>query len=159
MKKGRNLLTISALLVMISFVGGSLSCSNQSDGTSTEGKITVQQSGGAAKLIAECGDRAYVTESADYIVEGTVEKVESQWNEFRTSIYTYTDFRISHYVKGTPFAQNMIQIVTPGGTVGDIAQAVEDQPIFHEGKKVRIYLEEINGRYVIVCGPMGVEEM
>jgi hypothetical protein len=35
---------------------------------------------------------------------------------------------------------------------------VEDQPIFHEGSKVRIYFEEYNGGFVIVCGPFGVEE-
>jgi len=86
-------------------------------------------------------------------------KVESQWNDAKTSIYTYSTFKISHFVKGAPLSQNEIQIVTPGGTVGDISQAVEDQPIFHEGTKVRIYLEEVNGQFVIVCGPMGLEEM
>jgi hypothetical protein len=109
-------------------------------------------------LISECSDRFYITETADYIINGTVEKVESRWNEGRTGIFTYTDLRIENYVKGTPFAQNMLQIVTPGGTVGEITQWVEDQPIFHEGKKVRIYFQEVSGEFSIVCGPFGVEE-
>jgi hypothetical protein len=109
-------------------------------------------------LIKECSDKSYITQTADYIVEGTVEKVESKWNEERTGIFTYTDLRIENYVKGTPFAQNELQIVTPGGTVGGITQAVEDQPIFHEGKKVRIYFEEVNGGFSIVCAQFGVEE-
>jgi hypothetical protein len=109
-------------------------------------------------LIKECSDKSYITQTADYIVEGTVEKVESKWNEERTGIFTYTDLRIENYVKGTPFAENMLQIVTPGGTVGGITQAVEDQPIFHEGKKVRIYFQEVNGEFSIVCGQFGVEE-
>jgi hypothetical protein len=125
---------------------------------SPEGQIVVKQSGGAAMLIAECADEAYRTEKADYIIEGTVEKVESRWNQERTSIFTYTDLRIEKYVKGASFAQSKLQIVTPGGTVGEIGQWVEDQPIFHEGKKVRIYFEEVNGEFFIVCARFGVEE-
>jgi len=109
-------------------------------------------------LVKECTDESYKTEKADYIIEGTVEKVESQWNQERTNIFTYTDLRIERYVKGAPFAENKIQIVTPGGTVGDISQWMEDQPIFHEGKEVRIYFEEINGEFFIVCAQCGVEE-
>jgi hypothetical protein len=109
-------------------------------------------------LIKECTDKSYITQTADYIVDGTVEKVESKWNEERTSIVTYTDLRIENYVKGAPFTENMLQIVTPGGTVGEVSQWVEDQPIFHEGKKVRIYFQKVSGEYVIVCGQFGVEE-
>ncbi|MBM3119528.1 MAG: hypothetical protein FJ006_08285 [Chloroflexi bacterium] len=118
----------------------------------------MKQSGGAGILIKECADAAYRAEKADYIVEGTVEKVESRWNQERTSIFTYTDLRIEKYVKGAPFVGNELQIVTPGGTVGEISQWVEDQPIFHEGKKVRIYFEEVNGEFFIVCARFGVEE-
>jgi hypothetical protein len=124
----------------------------------SEGQIIVRQSGGAGMLIAECADKAYITQTADYIIEGTVEKVESSWNPEGTSIFTYTELSIEKYVKGTPFAQNKLQIVTPGGTVGEISQWVEDQPIFHEGKRVRIYFEEVNGEFVIVCSQFGVEE-
>jgi hypothetical protein len=120
--------------------------------------VIVKQSGGAGMLIKECTDKSYITQTADYIVEGTVEKVESKWNEERTGIFTYTDLRIENYVKGAPFAGNELQIVTPGGTVGEVSQWVEDQPIFHEGKKVRIYFQEVSGEYVIVCGQFGVEE-
>ncbi len=122
------------------------------------GPIVVKQSGGAGLLIKECSDPTYRSEKADYIVDGTVAKVESSWNQDKTSIFTYTDLRIESYVKGTPFAANELQIVTPGGTVGGVSQAVEDQPIFHEGKKVRIYFEEVDGEFVIVCGNLGVEE-
>ena len=122
------------------------------------GQVIVKQSGGAGMLIAECADKSYITQTADYIIEGTVEKVESRWNEEGTGIFTYTELAIEKYVKGAPFAENKIQIVTPGGAVGEISQWVEDQPIFHEGKRVRIYLEEVNGEFYIVCGQFGVEE-
>ena len=127
--------------------------------TARQGQITVKQSGGAGILIAECGDRNYISHTADYIIEGTVEKVESRWNEGKTSILTYTDLSIQKYVKGTPFAENKLQIVTSGGTVGEISQWVEDQPIFHQGKKVRIYFQERNGEFSIVCAQFGVEEI
>ena len=122
------------------------------------GQVIVKQSGGAGMLIAECADKSYITQTADYIIEGTVEKVESKWNQERTGIFTYTELAIEKYVKGAPFAENKLQIVTPGGTVGEISQWVEDQPIFHEGKAVRIYFEEVSGEFLIICGQFGVEE-
>jgi len=150
---------ILMLSIFVGFVINSSACINEPTGTPPPaGPVIVKQSGGAGMLIQECTDRSYITEKADYIVEGTVEKVESRWNEGRTGIFTYTDLRIENYVKGTPFAQNELQIVTPGGTVGEMSQWVEDQPIFHEGKKVRIYFQEANGEFSIVCGQFGVEE-
>ena len=127
--------------------------------TERQDQIIVNQSGGAGMLIAECGDRAYISHTADYIIEGRVENVDSRWNEGKTSILTYTDLSIQKYIKGTPFAENKLQIVTPGGTVGGSIQWVEDQPIFHQGKKVRIYFQEIDGEFSIVCAQFGVEEI
>ena len=121
-------------------------------------QIVVQQSGGAGLLIAECSNKSYIVETADYIVEGTVEKVESKWNAEKTSIFTYTTLVIEKYVKGAPFSENQLQIVTPGGAVGNVLQQVEDQPIFHEGKRVRIYFQKINEEFSIVCAQFGVEE-
>jgi hypothetical protein len=160
MKNIESFRAVLIVVISIGFIISSSACANKSTGTPLPGgKVIVKQSGGAAMLIKECGDKSYVTQTADYIIEGTVEKVESSWNEERTGIFTYTDLRIENYVKGTPFTENMLQIVTPGGTVGEITQAVEDQPILHEGKKVRIYFREVNGEFSIVCGPFGVEEL
>ncbi len=110
-------------------------------------------------LIAECQDRNYIIKTADYIVEGTVKRVESRWNEEQTSIFTYTYLSIDKYLKGMPFAESTLQITTSGGTVGTISQWVEDQPIFHEGKRVRIYFQKVNGEFSIVCARFGVEEI
>lgn len=124
-----------------------------------EAKIIVKQSGGAGELIAECADRDYITKTADYILEGVVGTVESNWNKERTSIITYTDFLIEKYVKGEPFAENELQIVTPGGCAGEICEAVEDQPIFHEGKKARLYFQKTDGEFLVVCTQFGVESL
>lgn len=71
----------------------------------------------------------------------------------------HLNLSIEKFVKGAPFAQSELQIVTPGGTVGVITQLVEDQPIFHEGKRVRIYFLEIDGEFRIVCARFGVEDL
>jgi len=44
-------------------------------------------------------------------------------------------------------------------TVGGITQAVEDQPVLHEGKKVRIYFQEVDGGFYIVCARFDVEDL
>jgi hypothetical protein len=149
---------ILAVCVLATAGIGLYACSSKPAATPLGSKIIVKQSGGAAMLIAECADKSYITQTADYIIEGTVEKVESRWNQEETGIFTYTELTIEKYVKGAPFAESKIQIVTPGGTVGEISQWVEDQPIFHEGKRVRIYFEEVNGEFLIICGQFGVVE-
>jgi len=72
---------------------------------------------------------------------------------------TCSDLAIEKYVKGAPLVGDRLQIVTPGGTVGGITQAVEDQPVLHEGKKVRIYFQEVDGGFYIVCARFGVEDL
>ncbi|MGD0352091.1 MAG: hypothetical protein ABSB38_01115 [Dehalococcoidia bacterium] len=159
MKNIKSIRTGFIVFISVGLVISSSACLNKPTGTPPPGgQIIVKQSGGAGMLIKECTDKSYITQTADYIIEGTVEKVDSMWNEGRAGIFTYTDLRIENYVKGAPFAGNELQIVTPGGTVGEVSQWVEDQPIFHEGKKVRIYFQEVSGEYVIVCGQFGVEE-
>jgi hypothetical protein len=123
------------------------------------GPVVVMQSGGAGLLISECRDKQYIVSMADYIIEGMVERVESGWNEDMSGIFTTTNLSIEKYIKGTPFTENELQIVTPGGTVGDITQLVEDQSIFHEGKRVRIYFQEVDGEFHIVCAQFGVEDL
>jgi len=123
------------------------------------GKIVVKYTGGAGLLIAECADKSYIAKEADYIIEGIVEKVESKWNEDKTSILTYADFRIENYVKGKPFKENELQFITHGGQVGETRHLVEDEPIFHQGKKVRVYLKETNGELLVACGHAGVEDL
>ncbi len=154
---GRTLVATSFSLLLI--LAGCTPTVPEPQPLPSSGPVVVKQTGGACALIAECRDRQYIINTADYIVEGTVRGVESKWNEDKTSILTYTDLSIERYVKGAPFAQDRLQIITPGGTVGDVTQLVEDQPIFHEGKRVRIYFQEIDGEFHIVCAQFGVEEL
>jgi len=124
-----------------------------------ENKIIVKQSSGAGLLISECQDKNYIGVSSDYIIEGTVKKVEAKWAQDQTSIFTHTDIFIEKYIRGTHFSKNTILLIIPGGKVGDIVQLTEDQPIFKEGQKLRIYFKKTNGEFQIVCGNSGIEEI
>ncbi len=156
---GLNRLVITILLGFLIILAGCALEAPVSQTPLPTGPVVVKQSGGAGLLIAECQDKQYIINTADYIVEGMVERVESNWNEDKSAILTHTNLSIEKYVKGAPFAENELQIVTPGGTVGDITQVVEDQSIFHEGKRVRIYFQEVDGEFHIVCAQFGVEEL
>ena len=155
---GLDRLVITILLGFLIILAG---CAREAPVSQTPptGSVVVKQSGGAGLLIAECQDKQYIISTADYIVEGIVGRVESNWNEDKSAIFTHTNLSIEKYVKGAPFAQNELRIVTPGGTVGDITQVVEDQPIFHEGKRVRIYFQEVDSEFHIICAQFGVEEL
>ncbi len=153
-KKWRWLVLFPVINVLLAFIG----CAS-TPAVPGANPIIIRQSGGAGALLAECQDRDYLNRTADYIIEGIVTGVESRWNEEKTGIFTYTGFTVSTYVKGTPLPVSVFQIVTPGGTVGDITQVVEDQPIFHVGKKVRLYLKKVNGEFSVVCGRFGVEDL
>ncbi len=126
-----------------------------------EDQIIVKQFGGAALLTAECADKNYISKTADYIVEGVVEKTEARWSENEETgrhIITYVDFSIGKYAKGSPFG-NKLQIEALGGCVKDICESVEDMPIFQQGKQIRIYFHKTETEFWIVCAQMGVEEI
>ena len=127
-----------------------------------KGPVVVRYAGGAGLRIPECSDRNYIIRTADYIIEGTVIKVETKWGEWPPGneiILTYTDISIEKYVRGNHFEEDSLQIITPGGTIGDITVLVSDTPIFHEGKQVRLYLVENDGEFIIVCGESGIVEL
>jgi len=121
--------------------------------------IIVKQSGGMAIMSADCANQSYLTKNADFIVAGTIENVETKWNDDKTKIFTYSYLAINDYKKGDSIEGNKLQIITPGGCIGDFCEWVEDQPIFHKGKNVMIYLKKTNGELSIVCGSFGVEEI
>lgn len=71
-------------------------------------------------------------EDAAAIVLGRVVSQQSRWDDAHRWILTYSTFEIEKTIKGQP-AQR-ITIVTPGGTVGTIAQDVDGVPRFSQGE-------------------------
>ncbi|HET8799494.1 MAG TPA: hypothetical protein VFO89_17540 [Thermoanaerobaculia bacterium] len=70
-------------------------------------------------------------ENAAAIVVGKCISQQSRWDEARSWILTYSTFRVEKTLKGFPAQE--ITIVTPGGTVGTIAQDVIGVPKFRPG--------------------------
>jgi hypothetical protein len=70
-------------------------------------------------------------ENAAAIIVGECVAQQSRWDEARNWILTYSTFRVEKTLKGFPAQQ--ITIVTPGGTVGNIAQDVIGVPKFKPG--------------------------
>jgi hypothetical protein len=71
-------------------------------------------------------------ENAASIVLGRMVSQESRWDTARNWILTYSTFQVEKTMKGFPAQQ--ITIVTPGGTVGTVAQEVVGVPKFQEGE-------------------------
>lgn len=148
----KNKLLIIGIITLVIITIGFFIYNNYINIPSSEDKIVVKQSKGAGMLSIECANKSYVTETSDYIIEGTIENVESKWNPENNFIFTYSDFKIEKYIKGNPFEEETIQIITDGGCVGDICQNSEDGPTMSPGKK-RLYIVIINGEYNIHgCG-------
>ena len=83
-----------------------------------------------------------LTEGADAIVLGTVVSTESYWNDDQTNIFTEVVFSVDENIKGS-FDDDLLTVIVPGGTVGDISQWVSDTPQFEKNKKSALFLEEI----------------
>ena len=67
-----------------------------------------------------------LTEEADSIIIGTVESIESYWENGR--IFTDVSISTSSNLKGANHRDITVKI--PGGTVGTISAAVSDTPVF-----------------------------
>ncbi|MDD5186954.1 MAG: PKD domain-containing protein [Methanoregula sp.] len=86
---------------------------------------------------------------SDAIVIGTVDHSDCQWNTENTHIITTTYISVSDTLKGNP-RSNLIPVTTMGGTIGDISEWVEDQPILVQGMDVGLFLKETQqGQYAV----------
>lgn len=95
----------------------------------------------AAHAIMTKATMPQLTAGATAIARGHVVDVVSQWNDDRTTIYTYTSIVVSDWLKGT--GPKAITIRTPGGEVGDIGLWVEDVPVFFKGQEVLTFVKPV----------------
>jgi len=85
----------------------------------------------AKATIAEAMKFDDKVEQASSIVVGKVVKQESRWDESKRRILTYSTIQVEETLKGNQAGQTVI--VTPGGQVGDVAQAFVGIPRFNVG--------------------------
>jgi len=83
-----------------------------------------------------------LTSEADSILIGKVKKIESQWNEEKTLIYTYVTISVKQHTKTLSGVGEVQEIIVKvrGGEVGGIGLKVSDTPQFREGEEVFLFL-------------------
>ena len=79
-------------------------------------------------------------DQAASIIVGRVVSQESSWDANRQRILTRSKIAVEKTLKGSPARE--ITIVTPGGTVGDIAQDYVGVPRFNTGDENVVFVRE-----------------
>ncbi len=82
-----------------------------------------------------------ILQGSESVVVGSVEEVASFWNEDRTRIYTRASIRIRETLKNG-VSDEVIQVVVPGGKVGEITEIVTDTPSFSLGDESLLFLRK-----------------
>ena len=96
-------------------------------------------------------------ENAASIVVGRCLRQQSQWDASHKLILTSTTFRVEKMLKGAPAQE--VTVVTPGGTVGTIAQDVIGVPRFHEGDDHVIFVRNTNSGPTVLYFEQGAYQV
>jgi hypothetical protein len=79
-------------------------------------------------------------DQAASIIVGRIVSQESSWDASRQRILTRSKIAVEKTLKGSPAQE--VTIITPGGTVGDIAQDYVGVPRFHTGDENVVFVRE-----------------
>lgn len=96
---------------------------------------------GLAHLIKKITLIEMVKES-DLIIEGTVSKIQSQWNNEKTMIYTDVEITVKQIEKGI-IRKPSITIRLIGGRIESIAMIALGSPAFKKDESVFLFLKEL----------------
>jgi hypothetical protein len=110
-----------------------------------------------AAALTEKADLATLTARADQIVSGDVVHTECFAVE-DGRIYTRATVLVTEHLKGVESAE--VEVVVPGGTVGDTTMRMSEAPSFTTGESVILFLKDsgnrlagwYQGKYVVVDG-------
>lgn len=91
-----------------------------------------------------------LTRRAEHIVRGTVLSSAASWSPDGKQIHTVTRIAVDRALKGSGPA--VVEVRTPGGVVGDLAQKALGAPEFTPGEQVILFLRRHGG-----SGRYGVE--
>jgi hypothetical protein len=97
----------------------------------------------AAATVVPWMDLKEMAATADVIILGTIESVESGWSDDGRIIVTRATLSVERTFKGGPRASVVVE--TPGGKVGDLAMVASGAPVFHAGERVVLFLEPAGG--------------
>jgi hypothetical protein len=99
------------------------------------GGITAQVSAGRGLILTI----RELARNAELVVVGEVVDTRGEWNGTRRTIITRIDFRVDEVLKGDA-GPGVLQLVQPGGQVGDVVAAVGDAPSFDVGERALLFL-------------------
>jgi uncharacterized protein (DUF1919 family) len=93
---------------------------------------------------------------ADIILIGKVTQKESSWNSSKTRIYTTATVEVEEYLKGN-IGESYVEVVYPGGEVGDIGELYTHMPRFEDNEEVFVFLKERgkDNKYEVLNGEEG----
>lgn len=95
-----------------------------------------------------------LTKESTAVLHGKCSKIESQWNEDKSIIYTYVTIAPEEYIKGNLGSEAVIMI--PGGRVGNIIYEVSETPVFAEGEEVVAFVwTNPSGKNLVTGGYQG----
>ncbi|MBE2248420.1 MAG: hypothetical protein IAE78_02650 [Myxococcus sp.] len=80
-----------------------------------------------------------MTERSPLVVRGTVHRVDTQWAEGRSKIWTYSEIVVQETLKGA--ARTSVLVKQPGGVIGNIGEHVSGAATFTPGEDVVLFLE------------------
>ena len=86
-------------------------------------------------------DLAALTNNADRILLGTVERVESHWTPAHDGIYTEVTLRARRVYKGAVSEGDAVVVRREGGSVDGIAMKVFGAPHFAVGEDAVVFVE------------------
>lgn len=95
-----------------------------------------------------------LTASADAVVYAQVSRRASAWAPGGRQIFTTVTLRTIETWKGAPAEE--VQVLVPGGEVGDIAQTVQGMADFREGEEVVVFLHKVGAsRFAVERAALG----
>ncbi|MCU0695592.1 MAG: hypothetical protein MUC96_03560 [Myxococcaceae bacterium] len=80
-----------------------------------------------------------MTARVPVVVRGTVHRVDPQWTEGRTGIWTYAEVVVKESLKGG--TRTTVLVKQPGGTMGEVSMRVAGAAAFTPGEDVVLFLE------------------
>ncbi len=118
-----------------------------------------------------CG-KYFVEKKAKFIIDGFITKINESWNTERTSNKIVAEFSVDKFRRGPRL--NVSKIIISDtidfdkpmkeGELNPFSSSLrwdyrQNRPVFHEGQKTRLFLNEYNGDLNIICGNYGIEEI
>lgn len=97
-----------------------------------------------------------LSRGADIIITGRVVGQASAWNPERTRIFTKTTLQVERTLKGSNKEQT-VDVLSPGGEVGDIGEIYTHMPRFREKEEVLLFLKSSPQKnvFMVVEGDAG----